>query len=81
MDDCWWAAYDFPYPNREGAPRNKIVFFTWSPEDSPLRTKMVYVSHRDALLRALAGGGVEVQGTDFDEMSHDSVLDECLKGR
>ncbi|MEU8844114.1 hypothetical protein AB0D97_34225 [Streptomyces roseus] len=41
---------------------------------------MVYSSSKDALRRALSGVGVEVQGTDFDEVSHGSVLEKCLKG-
>ncbi|MEV8535852.1 actin depolymerization factor/cofilin-like domain-containing protein [Streptomyces sp. NPDC051211] len=79
--DCRWAVYDFDYHNAEGAPRNKIVLFAWSPEGSPIKSKMVYSSSKDALRRALSGVGVEVQGTDFDDVSHESVLDKCLKGR
>ncbi|MGW2600014.1 actin-binding ADF family protein [Streptomyces klenkii] len=80
-DDCRWAIYDFDYQNNEGRPRNKVVFFAWSPEGAPIKSKMVYSSSKDALRRALSGVGVEVQGTDFDEVSHESVLEKCLKGR
>jgi cofilin len=80
-EDCRYAVYDFEYQNTEGAPRSKICFYAWSPEGASVKTKMVYASSKDSIRRPLNGIGVEVQGTDFDEVSHESVLEKCLKGR
>ncbi|MET9695269.1 actin depolymerization factor/cofilin-like domain-containing protein, partial [Streptomyces sp. NPDC006514] len=78
--DCRWAVYDFEYLNHESTPINKIAFFAWSPEGSPVKSKMVYSTFKDALRRSLDGIGVEVQGTDFNEVSHESVLEKCRQG-
>lgn len=80
-NDCRYAVYDFEFelPNNEGK-RNKIVFYTWSPDSSPLRSKMIYASSKDALRRALNGVAVDVQGTDFSEVDYDSVLERVSRG-
>ncbi|KAI9231996.1 MAG: hypothetical protein BYD32DRAFT_429447 [Podila humilis] len=74
-DDCRYAIYDFDYTIPEG-PRNKIVFFTWSPDNSKIKSKMIYASSKDALRRQLVGIGSEIQGTDFDEVTYDVVLEK-----
>lgn len=80
-NDCRYAVYDFEFelPNGEGK-RNKIVFYTWSPDSSPLRSKMIYASSKDALRRALNGVAVDVQGTDFSEVDYDTVLERVSRG-
>jgi len=42
---------------------------------------MVYASSKDALRRALTGIAAEIQGTDFSEVAHDTVLEKVSKGR
>ncbi|KAF9331687.1 cofilin [Podila minutissima] len=74
-DDCRYAVYDFDYTLPDG-PRNKIVFFTWSPDNSKIKAKMIYASSKDALRKQLQGIGAEIQGTDFDEVHHDAVLEK-----
>lgn len=65
-NDCLYAIYDFEYEiNGNEGKRSKIVFFTWSPDTAPVRSKMVYASSKDALRRALNGVSTDVQGTDF----------------
>ncbi|RLV86953.1 Cofilin [Meyerozyma sp. JA9] len=80
-NECKYAIYDFEYEisGSEGK-RSKIVFFTWSPDNSPVRSKMVYASSKDALRRALNGISADIQGTDFSEVSYDSVLEKVSKG-
>jgi len=75
LDQCRYAIYDFTYdlPNGEGT-RNKIVFFSWSPDDAPVRSKMLCASSKDSLRRSLTGVAAEIQGTDFAEIAYDVVL-------
>lgn len=40
---------------------------------------MVYASSKDALRRSLTGIGAEIQGTDFSEVSHETVLEKFVK--
>jgi cofilin len=75
-DDCRYVVYDFEYQKEPGLKRNKIVFLVWSPSASRVKAKMMYASSKDALRKRLDGIAVEVQATDADEASYDSVLDK-----
>ncbi|KAI0763581.1 recombinant Actophorin [Trametes elegans] len=77
--ECRWAVYDFEYEH-EGGKRNKITFFSWSPDDSKVKQKMLFASSKDALRRALVGIASEIQGTDYGEVAHESVLDKVSRG-
>ncbi|KAF9575939.1 cofilin [Mortierella alpina] len=74
-DECRYAVYDFDFSTPDG-DRNKIVFYAWSPDSSKVKPKMIYASSKDALRKQLNGVAVEIQGTDFDEVSHDTVLEK-----
>lgn len=78
--DCRYAVFDFYYEiDATEGKRNKIVFVTWSPDDAPIRSKMVYASSKDALRRSLNGIGTEIQGTDFSEVAYETVLEKVAK--
>jgi len=80
LDDCRWAVYDFQFEKAGAGQRNKICFFSWSPDGAKVKTKMVYASSKDALRRALVGIHTEIQGTDTEEVEHDVVLDKVSRG-
>lgn len=80
-NECRYAVYDFEYELASGeGKRSKIVFFAWTPDNSPIRSKMLYASSRDALRRALSGVSSDIQGTDFSEVSYESVLERVTRG-
>jgi len=82
LADCRYAIYDFEYVLGGGeGKRSKICFFTWSPDDAPVRSKMIYASSKEALRRSLAGIQAEVQGTDFSEVAHETVFEKFSKGQ
>jgi len=70
--ECRWAIYDFEYDNGEGK-RNKLLFYSWSPDTSRIKEKMVYAASKDALRKALDGIAAEIQGTDSSEVSFETV--------
>ncbi|SCU89362.1 LAMI_0D13300g1_1 [Lachancea mirantina] len=80
-NECLYAVYDFEYEigGNEGK-RSKIVFYTWSPDTAPVRSKMVYASSKDALRRALNGVSTDIQGTHYSEVAYESVLEKVSKG-
>lgn len=79
-NDCRYAVFDFHYElNPSEGKRNKILFITWSPDDAPIRSKMVYASSKDALRRSLNGIGAEVQASDFSEAAYETVLEKVAK--
>jgi cofilin len=53
----------------------------WSPDSAPIKSKMVYASSKESIKRSFIGLGTEIQGTDYAEVSYDSVLDKVSKGR
>jgi len=78
--ECRWAVYDFEYEREEGGKRNKICFYSWSPDEAKIKQKMLFASSRDALRRSLVGIAAEIQGTDMSEVAHESVLDKVSRG-
>jgi cofilin len=43
-----------------------------SPDNAKIKQKMLYASSRDALKRALTGIAVEIQGSDYSEVSYET---------
>ncbi|EJD43800.1 actin depolymerizing factor [Auricularia subglabra TFB-10046 SS5] len=78
--ECRWAVYDFEYEKEGAGKRNKLCFFSWSPDDSKIKQKMVFASSKDALRRSLVGIAVEIQGTDYSEVAYESVFEKASKG-
>ncbi|KAI5841921.1 hypothetical protein DFP73DRAFT_574148 [Morchella snyderi] len=79
-NECRYAIYDFEYELEAGeGTRNKLCFYAWSPDDAPVRSKMVYASSKEALRRSLTGIHAEIQGTDYSEVSHETVLERFVK--
>ncbi|SYW78243.1 probable COF1 - cofilin, actin binding and severing protein [Ustilago bromivora] len=77
--ECRYAIYDFEYEKGDEGKRNKICFFTWSPDDAKIKQKMVFASSKDALRKALVGISSEIQGTDFSEVSYETVLEKVSR--
>jgi len=75
---CRYAVYDFAF-EKEGGKRNKLTFFSWAPDNAKIKDKMVFASSKDVLRRALVGISAEIQGTDFDEVAYESVLDKVTR--
>jgi len=73
-----WAVYDFEFESGEGK-RNKLCFFSWSPDDAKVKQKMVFASSKEALRRALVGIATEIQGTDYSEVAQEAVLDKARR--
>jgi len=71
-NECRWAVYDLEYDSGEGK-RNKLLFYSWSPDTAKIKEKMVYASSKDALRKALDGISSEIQGTDASEVALETV--------
>ncbi|KAG7445856.1 actin depolymerizing factor, partial [Guyanagaster necrorhizus] len=78
--ECRWAIYDFEFEKEGAGKRNKICFFSWSPDDAKIKDKMLFASSKDALRRSFVGIAVEIQGTDFSEVAYESVMDKASRG-
>ncbi|KAJ7600888.1 actin cross-linking [Mycena floridula] len=78
--ECRWAVYDFEFEKEGAGKRNKLCFYSWSPDDAKIKNKMVFASSKDALRKALVGISVDVQGTDSSEIAHEAVLEKASRG-
>lgn len=74
-DQCRYAVVDFPFEGSEtGAQKEVLVFVVWCPEGASVKQKMLYASSKDAIKSTCGGVAAEIQATDFDEVSRDTVL-------
>lgn len=79
-NESLYAVYDFEYELPSEGKRSKIIFFAWSPDTAPIKSKMVYASSKDALRKSLNGVAADIQGTDFSEVSYETVLEKVSHG-
>lgn len=77
-DACRYAVFDFEYSTNDG-PRNKLLFYTWSPDTAKIKQKMIYASSKDGLKKKLDGVYTEIQCTDLSEVSHETVLEKVSR--
>jgi len=76
--ECRWAVYDMEFDLGEGK-RNKLVFVSWTPDDAPVKQKMVSASSKDALRRSLVGIAAELQATDYSEVTEEAMMDKVSR--
>eukprot|EP01147_Barroeca_monosierra_P008248 gene8248-836_t len=79
-DKCRYGIFDFKYTLNDGGQRNKLVFFTWTPDSASIKDKMLFASSKDALKKQLNGIHTEIQGTDLDEVDYDTVYNKVSSG-
>ncbi|PVU86367.1 hypothetical protein BB560_006743, partial [Smittium megazygosporum] len=68
-DDCRYAVYDFSFNSPDGGERQKLL----------IKPKMLYASSKGELRKRLDGINIEIQGTDFDEVSYNTVLEKVMR--
>jgi cofilin len=78
--ECRWAVYDFEFEKEGAGKRSKLTFISWAPENAKVKQKMLFASSREPLRRALEGIAVEVQGTEYLDISYEAVLDKAQRG-
>ncbi|CAO3654754.1 unnamed protein product [Mucor hiemalis] len=74
-----FAVYDFSYEKEGDGQRSKITFYSWIPDTAKIRQKMLYASSKEALRRQLVGIAIEIQGTDFSEVSYEAILEKASR--
>ncbi|KAI0562992.1 Cofilin/tropomyosin-type actin-binding protein [Gracilaria domingensis] len=70
--DCRYVAYDFVYEH-QGANKNRVLFILWSPQDSKVRSKMIYASSQEGVTKQLDGVQRSLQITDRDELEYAEI--------
>ncbi|XP_076887271.1 actin-depolymerizing factor 10-like [Bidens hawaiensis] len=77
-NECRYAVYDLDFTTVENCQKSKIFFFAWCPDSSRVRSKMIYASSKETFKRELEGIQLELQATDFGELSLDIVKSRAL---
>ena len=52
-----------------------------TPDEAPIKQKMLYAASKDALKKKLTGITHEIQATGFDEIDYDDVLNKISANR
>ncbi|BEI87114.1 hypothetical protein CcaverHIS002_0704600 [Cutaneotrichosporon cavernicola] len=77
--ECRWAVYDYEFELPGEGKRNKLVFVQWSPDDANIRNKMIYASSKDAIHRRLEGIHIDLQATDYSEITKETIFDKATR--
>ncbi|XP_057205948.1 cofilin-1 [Triplophysa rosa] len=78
-DDCRYALYDATYETKE-TKKEDLVFIFWAPENSPLKSKMIYASSKDAIKKKFTGIKHEWQVNGLEDIKDRKTLAEKLGG-
>eukprot|EP00753_Platysulcus_tardus_P019636 PLAT7383.1.p1 GENE.PLAT7383.1~~PLAT7383.1.p1 ORF type:complete len:142 (+),score=45.98 PLAT7383.1:208-633(+) len=74
--DCRYVVYDLHFVDEADAGRkiDKIVFLHWAPDESSIKSRMLYASSKDALKKKLSSLSVEFQATDMAEVELSELM-------
>jgi len=73
-----YVIYDLPYPTKTGMTNNKIILISWSPDNAPVKKKMLFASTKDYLKRSLEGVAKEFQASDLDDLVYEKLCSALL---
>ena len=73
-DSALYAAFDFEWKQDDGSDRSKILFISYIPDAGKVREKMTYAATKETIKSKIDGGLIEIQATDAEGISYDSVL-------
>jgi len=76
--DCCYAVFRFPYKDNNGEQKEKLLFIVWTPENAPIKSKMMYAGSKDVIKKALIGINCEMGGTEDIELSYECVREKCI---
>ncbi|XP_005992999.2 cofilin-2-like [Latimeria chalumnae] len=78
-NDCRYALYDACYETKE-LKKEDLVFIFWAPENAPLKSKMIYASSKNALLKEFSGIKCDLQANDMGDIGDHYKLAYQLGG-
>ncbi|KAJ7318653.1 cofilin [Desmophyllum pertusum] len=80
MDECLYALYEFTYQTEDRGPASKIVFFSWTPEDSQ-EERMIYASSRVLFQNKISPHMPSVEATEQDDLEEENVTSRIHQKR
>ncbi|GAM25610.1 hypothetical protein SAMD00019534_087850 [Acytostelium subglobosum LB1] len=73
--ECRYALVDFTYTDNT-LEKKKLVFVSWCPSQSSIKSKMIYTASKDALKKACVGIQAEIQGCDISEVQEECFIEK-----
>lgn len=70
--DCRYFVYDFAFEH-QGATKQRVLFALWSPENSKIRSKMIYASSQEGVSNKVEGIQRALQCTDADDIEYEAI--------
>lgn len=74
-----YGLIDVAFESDDGRPTSKLVFISWNPDSSPIRSKMLYSGSKEAIKSTLSGVGIHINATDFSELDYDTAVLPVVK--
>lgn len=74
-----YGVIDIEFESDDGRPTSKLVFISWNPDNSPIRSKMLYSGSKEAIKSTLAGVGIHMNAVDYSELDYDSTILPTVK--
>jgi len=75
-----YVVYDFHYYRKQShhadvsVSNDKIILICWSPDNAPVKKKMLFASTKDHLKRSFEGVSKEFQASDMDDLDFDHIV-------
>lgn len=76
--DCRYVITDFTWNDTPTVTKSKICMILWSPDNAPIRAKMIYASSQEAVTNKTPVQR-SLQATEYDELEYATVKDQVSK--
>lgn len=74
-----YAVHDYEFVTSDGRTSTKIVLFSWLPESSSIKHKMVFASSKSTLRATLSSIAVEIQASDYSDLDREEVNTRVIR--
>lgn len=74
-NECRYGVFDCHYEANENRSFDKLVFFNWAPDYATVKQKMMMASTKDFFKGFLEGIQIEMQVTDYEEVTEQEMHD------
>ena len=83
-NECRYAIFNFVFEHSYmgtsiTAKCERILLLLWCPSSAKIREKMLFASSKRSIRKALDGIQVEIQGTDYSEVTYGTVFEKATR--
>lgn len=79
-DSGRYVVWDLKVKNpKSGEDNDKLVFMSWSPDNAPIASKMIFASSKEALKNKFKGISIFLDCSDTSDLDYEEVIGKCSK--